>query len=336
MNIGLLLPHSQLRPALTQQLFKGIEEAFEKADRPYEFLYENIGHGSDKKECLQAAQNLFLYKNVDTLFAMTGHQILEPLIELGKQYGKDVVILDMGARPWTYSSMLALEHQHFYSFGIWESAWQLGQHAASELGKRTLVSSSLFNSGYPLTWSYEQGLASAGGEIVGYQLQRDDHVEPNWKEVFEAAKSNEADVILALHEKDTLLRMFEERRNLNMEHIHIASLSILLEEAHELQKDLPMKNIHLAGPPPVSLENGDSNQVRQWAYESTSQYLEDRSGGISPLQDPGKFSVSSFLVNGSQVCKTKTDSMPAETFQELLKPDLQPPESGWTNPYLFT
>jgi ABC-type branched-subunit amino acid transport system substrate-binding protein len=328
MKIGVLFPVSTLRPLLTKRILAGIKQALNKQNVSYELCQENIGSGTDAKKVNEAAQNLILYKEVDFIIALVGSRVIESLAKLMEQHEQSLVLLDMGAHPWIYKQTEKYEHTFFYSYGVWESTYQLGLYAGqSKANNKFLVSSSFLNCGYPIAMIFQNGLDENGGTILGYKLQSDDYAKIDYNAILQAAIDVGATGLLALYEGDSLMELLEERDKQNADHLAIFTLGVLLDNKKiaALEKH---KNVVVIDRE-QSIEDADA--IENWTSNALESFLNKDHKSLSRL--------SPQLIQTSLEGSIKQESLEPEkkerTKNYLTRLSETSVSSGWENPFLF-
>jgi hypothetical protein len=328
-KVGLLIPISNIRPLFTKELFSGIKKAYAETESNPEFHNENIGLGIQPSEIIEKAQNLLLYKEVDVIYALVGHQITAELIKIVKSYNKKLVLIDFGTNSRIEKAVLDNpDIVSSVSFGLSTIYWHLGYYASLNLGKKALVSSDFFHSGFPFASAFESGFTQNGGEIVGYHICQndDDELASAGQNTFKKAEAEKADLIFANYTYsniDSILKASKKSPNL-------ALMTSCLSLPENNKEDYP--NIYVGGLKYfIDLQNeypADS-WIGLLAFANTKAYLNSGTKEIPLIVQIQKgWSAQGF-----------TDTQNEENvFLDDLKTDEPKTEntitSGWTNPYL--
>lgn len=156
LRIGVVIPQSRLLPGLGADLLAGLRLAGAGAFRLQAATYE-----LRQRDALAAAGEL-LEAGQDLIVAMMSRNDADLLAPQLDAAGVPLVVSDVGAamlRPKRQSASVFRS-----SLGHWRAAWALGQWAAANVGRRALIASSFYDSGFDTVYAFWSGFERAGGE----------------------------------------------------------------------------------------------------------------------------------------------------------------------------
>ena len=166
LRVGVLLPQSQLYPMIGANFRAGMELYLAQArddqrSRPLTLLMHE--YGTLPSVAIEQAQALIANDQVDMIVGSLSSGSAAALHPLLREREMPLLISNIGA------NMTRVERQSPYivrnSFSYWQSTWALGRWAAGNLGRRAIVASSFYESGYDSLYAFQLGFESAGGAI---------------------------------------------------------------------------------------------------------------------------------------------------------------------------
>ena len=150
-------------------LLNGLKAQLESVQPfPFEFLFENIGHGGDSSEVYNKAEKL-LMQGADAIIAYLDHTEAEKLDQLFIQLKRILIVLDPGGHvplqwnncnPYRYTISLQSAYNNYLT----------GILAAQNGTKRAFFATSFYEGGYLQTYSYQRGYREQGGEILYHSV----------------------------------------------------------------------------------------------------------------------------------------------------------------------
>ena len=162
-RIGLLLPRSTDYPAMGFEILDGLRCRLKSGGPECAFFTENTGFGEDQALTYSKAEKLLLQDNVDLLVVYSGSTNAESLYALAGAVQKPFIILDAGMQlprekpsPWCFH--ISLQGSH---------ACRIAGYMAGAGNRKVLMATSFYDGGYRGPYSYDRGLAEAGGSVCG-------------------------------------------------------------------------------------------------------------------------------------------------------------------------
>jgi branched-chain amino acid transport system substrate-binding protein len=166
LRIGALLPQATVYPRLAESLLAGLQLAFAREGRQVALLVEGIGRGAQFPQ--PAVDRLLDERRVDVLLGMVNPDTAAALRERLAASGARLVNLPVGANL----PRAADDHPAIitHSLALWQASWALGRWAAGQLGRRALLATALYESGYDALYAFRLGFEGAGGTVVATQV----------------------------------------------------------------------------------------------------------------------------------------------------------------------
>ncbi|MES2655794.1 MAG: ABC transporter substrate-binding protein [Bacteroidota bacterium] len=163
LNIGLLLPQSNMYPLVGNDLNTGLRLGVNNQEH-MELFMEDIALGVSQELVIEKARKLILQYNTDIVICMVGQHLAEPLAELFNQSKKILFILTLGENLHLYPTFSP--YVYYISFELWRSMWAIGAHIGEQPAKNVAVLTSLYDSGYLMPFAFNKGLEHKGGKLV--------------------------------------------------------------------------------------------------------------------------------------------------------------------------
>jgi branched-chain amino acid transport system substrate-binding protein len=162
LKIGVLLPHSQLYPALAGSLLGGLQLYFDQRNsRKIEWL--TTDYGVQPSSASDSIRKLILGDKVNMLVGVVSSAAVSPIRDLLMERQIPLIVNNAGANflrsfgesPYVFRNTL----------NYWRAAWASGAWAAKSLGVTAFVAASFYESGYDTLYAFRRGFESAGGAI---------------------------------------------------------------------------------------------------------------------------------------------------------------------------
>jgi len=165
LRVGVVVPESSLYPLMGENLVAGMKLSFAEAGwRETQLVVEKADNGS----AITQAQKLLTQGKIDVLAGMINPLVVNHLRKELEQSGTLYINMEGGA-----NSYIPRDESPFVfhsSLGYWQANWALGAWAATAMGKRAFVLTSLYESGYDAHYSFPQGLEQGGGKVIGREV----------------------------------------------------------------------------------------------------------------------------------------------------------------------
>ena len=163
-KIGLLLPASFIYPEMADNFIAGINTFLcnKNHEKNVTLLMQQTGYGS--AAVTAKSEMLINEEKIDILAGIVSESVpgsLRSLLEDKRMY---MIANHVGA-----NIVRSHDHNPFIihnSLNLWQSNYALGMWAAENLGKRALVVSSFYESGYDAQYAFNAGFESAQGKII--------------------------------------------------------------------------------------------------------------------------------------------------------------------------
>jgi branched-chain amino acid transport system substrate-binding protein len=167
LKIGILLPISRIYPLLGENLLAGLSLYFDlhqKKNRNYQvqLIPEKIGmaHGSTYQKACRLVRDAQVHLVVGVISSETAAQ----LRNLFYENRIPLIVSNAGANAVSTSDHNP--YVFYNSLSYWHANWAAGAWAAQELGKKAVVATSFYDSGYDALNAFRLGFEAAGGEIA--------------------------------------------------------------------------------------------------------------------------------------------------------------------------
>lgn len=165
LKIGILSPRSNIRPQYTYSFSNGLRlgldqhKAVKKGQ--IEIINEPNGYGSPFIS-KQNAQKLMFENHVDIITGILGNEVLGRFDNIFSERQTPFIACNAGE----YYPVKQLQNNPFLFFNslnLYQAAYMTGQYAASSYGKKGLIVTSMYDSGYDATFAFFQGAAASNG-----------------------------------------------------------------------------------------------------------------------------------------------------------------------------
>lgn len=166
LTIGLLVPRSNLYPALGASLLLGARRYLadaggQIAGRPVRLQTAPLGIGA---EAAVSAIDAALAAGADAVAGVVSPEFAAQLDPVLQHHGTLFFALDAGANlPRLHQQSARIVSS---SLGVWQSAYALGAWAAAHVGRRAAMALSFYESGYDAPYAFQLGFEHAGGQVV--------------------------------------------------------------------------------------------------------------------------------------------------------------------------
>lgn len=166
MNIGILLPRSDIHPGIGLEFMDGLKTSLNGITPaiPVQFYAEGVGFGGMEKDVYQKAEKLVMMDGVDILLAFIDERILDLILPLANASGKLLVVINAGAncpQNWVpQPNVVRLTLQHAFL------SWLSGKLAGAEENKKAALATTFYDCGYLHTAKMVTGLTQAGGTVA--------------------------------------------------------------------------------------------------------------------------------------------------------------------------
>ncbi len=163
LRIGLLMPSFQAYPRVGASFIDGMALFVAQSDGLHNLQLRAADAGSQAGLSQHELEQLWQEAQPDVVVSMANPSLTDGLQPLLEQAAVPLMISHAGA-----NRLEKQEANVFYNtLGYWQASYRAGAYAADALGRRAVVVSSFYESGYDALYAFEQGLAAQGGQVVG-------------------------------------------------------------------------------------------------------------------------------------------------------------------------
>jgi branched-chain amino acid transport system substrate-binding protein len=190
LRVGVVLPRVSRAPNLGPHLLRGLGLALAAPGMPQVSLTTRW-YEKGQREALDQVRELVEGGAALVVGAMSRHEA-QQIAPLLSERGVPLLITDVGA------SIQRKSHPFIFrsSLGHWQGAWALGQWAATNIGRRALIASSFYDSGYDTVHAFWGGFEQAGGELPSLVVTGGPGEEPD---LLAAARAARPDFVFAAY-----------------------------------------------------------------------------------------------------------------------------------------
>jgi branched-chain amino acid transport system substrate-binding protein len=167
LKLGLLLPASNIYPAMAENFYSGLKLYLSKTDDQISqtrliLKPESLGFGPSS--ILEKSKKLIQDDGVDIVTGIISESVSGDLRNLFEDSGKFLVANHTGAN-------ILDPHEHspnivHNSLNLWQANYAMGKWAAKNIGQKSVVVSSFYESGYDALYAFNLGFESEGGEVL--------------------------------------------------------------------------------------------------------------------------------------------------------------------------
>lgn len=162
-TLGVLLPHLKLNPLVGQQVLDGMRlYSNTSAQRQINLVVHEVGVG--QYEAHRAAQELLDQGGIDMLVGVVNPMLISPFHELLQERQTFLLIADVGA------DVVRSQHENPYvathSLGYWQANYAMAHQLVRRFGRRAVLVTSFYDSGYDSVYAFRYGFEEAGGQVL--------------------------------------------------------------------------------------------------------------------------------------------------------------------------
>jgi len=207
MRVGIIIPNSNMYPALPLDFIRGVKFGFLQAGLDVDYFIETPGFGGVAESIEAAGKKLVFEKDIDIAFAFISTRVSMGLSLFMSQSKTPLFICNTGEN--IHAAIETSPYVFYNSLNFSSGAYSLGKHVA-ELGlKSPLMAMSFYDCGYDLHFAFHQGFESVNKSIPHYYISRNLFDEKD-KQNFETALDNsKPDALFAVFCGDESLSFLE-------------------------------------------------------------------------------------------------------------------------------
>ena len=167
LKIGILTPQSNICPQYPHSFMKGFRLGIDQnkalKKQHIEIVNEPNGYGTPFIS-KQNAEKLLYENDVDLMVGILGTEVANQFEGLFAKKQVPFVVCNAG-EYFPVKKLRDNPYLFFNTLNLYQSAYQSGQFATSKYGKRGVIISSLYDSGYDSLFAFSQGVLSSGGTV---------------------------------------------------------------------------------------------------------------------------------------------------------------------------
>ncbi|HTI60166.1 ABC transporter substrate-binding protein [Mucilaginibacter sp.] len=165
LTVGVLLSNSTILP-MAKNFNAGLKQGLTGLD--VEIVPEFIGQGS-KEQAEKAINKLFSFDNSDIITGIVSNKVGYELSEKFEKHKRPFIINNLGEHlpdPSLYNDYTFLNSVH-----TWQQVWSMGNWGVKTFGKRGMLVSGVYDSGYSFPVMLQKGIqASAADSAVPFAI----------------------------------------------------------------------------------------------------------------------------------------------------------------------
>lgn len=167
-RIGLLLPNSNEHPAYPKSFLKGLKMGLNRHNSvkkgKIEVISESVNFGAPliTKE---KTTKLLNENDIDVLVGLLNSEVCTHISSMVQNSKTPLVVANAGENH-PVSEIQKNPYIFLNHLGLYQANYRLGQLLVKNKGKKGMVVTSFYDSGYDALFSFRQGVASVGGEVL--------------------------------------------------------------------------------------------------------------------------------------------------------------------------
>ncbi len=234
LKIGILLPASNIYPAMSDNLMAGLRLYFDKNDynaggREIHFLETPVGFGP--ASVVQKARSLIESQNADIVTGIVDMAVNKELRQLFHDQHRILIANQVGA------NLIHPEDNSPYiihnSLDMWQANWEMGNWAAQNLGKKAFVCASFYESGYDALYAFNLGFENSGGKIIQTVVNNLPNDEKNLKPLIQSIDKNGVDLVFAAYSGEEAVEFIQAYHQYGPgQHIPLLGSGFIVDETH--------------------------------------------------------------------------------------------------------
>lgn len=162
LRVGLLLPSFQAHPQVGASFVDGFQLFQTQSGQRHELQLLAGEAQSPSGLTAQALAELCEKAEPDVIVSLANPSLAENVHPYLEERGIPLLISHAGANRIDK----AQTNVFFNTLGYWQASFRAGAWAAANLGRRAVITSSFYESGYDALPAFEQGLEQTGGRVV--------------------------------------------------------------------------------------------------------------------------------------------------------------------------
>ena len=259
-NVGILLPRSEMYPTLALDFLNGcklaLKNSLPEGMKP-NFIIEVTGTATEES-LLKIAEKLVLQDEVDITIAFCGNLHLNEFVNIFSNYKKPLIRIDLGGGVLTKEQVNPYVLHH--TLNVWQSAHAAGKYAAEKYGKKVSVISSIYDGGYHMSANFVKAYTDLGGEVSSFYVSPMDYKTENFSAMIEGIQEVQPDVIFGMFSYKEATKVFD----------------VLAKS--DINGKIPLVVIPLMTDETINTEDHNINMVESiasWAFDEETKEMQD-------------------------------------------------------------
>ncbi|HJP62782.1 MAG TPA: ABC transporter substrate-binding protein [Mucilaginibacter sp.] len=160
LTVGVLLSNSTILP-MAKNFNTGLKQGLSGLE--VEIVPEFIGQGS-KEQAEIAINKLFNFDNSDVITGIVSNKVGYELSQKFEKYKRPFIINNIGEHlpdPNLYNEYTFLNSMH-----TWQQVWSMGNWGVKTFGKKGMLVSGVYDSGYSFPVMLQKGIEAAGADVI--------------------------------------------------------------------------------------------------------------------------------------------------------------------------
>lgn len=231
LKIGVLSPQSNLFPAYPQSFMNGFRLGIDQHQalrkKQIEIITEPVGYGTPFLSG-QAARKLLYENNVDMMTGILGNEVVSQFADLFQQKEVPFIVCNAGE----YYPVEPLRKNPFLFFNtlnLYQSSFMQARVATSQFGKKGIIVTSLYDSGYDAVYAFTHGAEMEGGSTEVLVIRKG--AADSLSEVLSRIRAVSPDYVFALLSGDVARDFVLRFRNEEGSSLPLLASSFVTEES---------------------------------------------------------------------------------------------------------
>ena len=160
LNIGMLIPNSSIFP-IGKSFERGLKEGLQplkELDIEVEIINEFAGQ-SGTRQLTDIFDRFFNYHEADLVTGIISSRTAEDVATRFKEHQKPLIINNVGGQTPNINKLN--EYVFINSTHLWRHAWSLGHYGVTNIGKRGMYVSAVYDAGYSFSQMFAMGMDAA-------------------------------------------------------------------------------------------------------------------------------------------------------------------------------
>lgn len=166
MKVGVLVPKSNMYPAIGKRFVDGLRLALEEKDRDdVQLFFEAVGLTGNTEQASDKVQQAILQHNLHLITGFIGEEMMVGIHGIIEANRVPIIVNNVGTNPIS-SECPKSRYIYYNTMSLAESAYLTGLELGKKGLKKVAVGFSFYDAGYQHINAFVQGVVAGGGEIV--------------------------------------------------------------------------------------------------------------------------------------------------------------------------